>query len=261
MINILTINTWKCDGEYHNRREVLAKQLSSLSAQAILLQEVFSNIVGNINTAKYLADKLNMEYTFLPERRKIRELNGEYIDSYSGLAILATIPFDEKYPISLPSTNEDGGRSALIAEYTFSGIKMAIANIHLSHLRNGSNLRQQQLEAILAHPVFNREQIKVIGGDFNCTLDDPEIHNFSKPPYYIKDTYEIGMGKQPSFTCPVISKQKNRNPRKIDHIVTLANKDGIYPQFKKSKIVLNKIDAKYNIYPSDHFGVMTSLIL
>src|ERR1700743_746360 len=91
-IKIITINTWKCDGNYPRRMRILAKQLKDLAPGIIAYQECFYSDEGNADTLKYLADTLNMNSCFLPGRSKKRGFNGRWVESLSGLGILSTYP-------------------------------------------------------------------------------------------------------------------------------------------------------------------------
>ena len=49
-ITLLTINTWKCDGDYHPRVEWLAAELKASGARIILCQECFQTADGKEDT-------------------------------------------------------------------------------------------------------------------------------------------------------------------------------------------------------------------
>ena len=56
--SLITINTWKCDGNYSKRVRVLAHELATFKPTVIACQEVFDSIDGPISTKEYLEEKL-----------------------------------------------------------------------------------------------------------------------------------------------------------------------------------------------------------
>jgi endonuclease/exonuclease/phosphatase family metal-dependent hydrolase len=59
-IKIITINTWKCDGEYRERMRSLAEGLRLLKPDIIACQECF--VSEEADTLKFLAAELHMNY-------------------------------------------------------------------------------------------------------------------------------------------------------------------------------------------------------
>lgn len=81
-VSIVTLNTWKAEGDYPRR--VAAPDI-------LLLQEVFIARSLGENTAESLARLLGMDAHVLPLRRKARLFGGRPVDSHSGLAILSRL--------------------------------------------------------------------------------------------------------------------------------------------------------------------------
>src|ERR1700753_484135 len=99
-IKIVTINTWKCDGEYRKRIQVMVKQLADLKPDIIACQECF--VSETADTLHYLSDCLKMNYCYLPGRRKMRLFEGKETDSESGLGVLSLYPLIETGQFNLP---------------------------------------------------------------------------------------------------------------------------------------------------------------
>ncbi len=257
MLKILTINTWKCDGDYDRRMDIMSKQLYETDADIVLLQEVFGTLSGDINTALFLANQLNMHHLFLPERQKKRWFRENTVESFSGLAILSKMKALHNGSIQLPSNEKDGGRSALIASFKVGGQKLGIANIHLTHLKNSSELRRDQLYVLLSNRELNKNDFKVIGGDFNCTFESEELVTFTNEPFMLKDTFlDVNEGQ---VTFPTSENSPKKFARKIDHLMLLPDKNRKYPSVVESRIALNKKEGEHGLYPSDHFGVLAVL--
>ncbi len=252
-MRVITINTWKNEGNYLKRLDLLIRQLSTLDADVILMQECFQAVNGAFDTSANIARTLGLECAFTPARLKTRKHKGQLIESYSGLAILSKHPIAQHHSIELPSNKEDGGRRAQIIELSAYSKKFLFINIHLSHLKNSADLRTDQLTYIINHVVIkkNDEHFRIIGGDYNTTLSSPELLGFLKKPYMLKDSFENQQLKQDDILL---------NPhvkRCIDHLLMIPDKRGYYPVVKKAKVVLNKPED--SCYPSDHFGIMAEL--
>jgi endonuclease/exonuclease/phosphatase family metal-dependent hydrolase len=259
MLQILTLNTWKCDGEYEKRMEIILSQLKKLNYAIIALQECFATTDYSYHTAKWLANELNMDFFFYPTRRKERMMKNMMYDSFSGLAILSKIPMVSKYVIDLPSCPEDPERVAIAIIVRVNRTDVTIVNLHLTYLQKAGKLRNDQFKTLLTNPfIIDKRGIKVYCGDFNCELGSYEMAEFFGPPFNLKDTYKLGGGTEPCLTCPVSEDIPDERRRKIDYIL-IAPVNSAYPKIWDPKIELNTKDEVYQIYPSDHFGVSCTI--
>ena len=258
-LTLLTINTWKCDGDYYIRRAVLFRDLAAAGAQVILCQECFRSADGQADTLGYLAAGLGMSAYFLPGRKKERLLAGEKVASFSGLGILTSLPVLGQTVIDLPASAADGDRKAqLLTLEPLPGYRMLIANIHLSHLRD-DHLRREQLQVLLKAVGESDADIRLIGGDWNAELDSPALQNELQPVRAL-DCYRLGGGTAPRIS--LLESMKNDRPVCVDHFVTLPGSGrDIYPSVLHAGIVLNKPDAATGLYPSDHFGIRITLVI
>ena len=243
-LTLLTINTWKCDGDYYNRREVLKNELLKSGAQVILCQECFRSVDGEVDTLEFLSQALGMPAYPVPARKKKRLLGDHWVDSYSGLGILTVLSVTDVSVLELPSDEADGGRKAqlLTVELT-PGVRLLIANIHLTH-RPDDALRRRQLQAVLAVMQDSEAAFRVIGGDWNAEPNDPTLlYMMETTP--MADCYVLGKGTQPVW---------------VDHFFTLPlSKKPTYPSFIRAGVVLDQPDADSGLYPSDHFGIRITL--
>jgi endonuclease/exonuclease/phosphatase family metal-dependent hydrolase len=245
-LTLLTINTWKCDGDYYNRREVLKNELLMSDAQVILCQECFRSIDGKIDTLGYLSQELGMTAYAVPAREKKRLLGDQWVDSFSGLGILTTLPVTGASVIELPSDEADGGRKAqLVTIEPAPGVELSVANIHLTHLPDDA-LRRRQLQTILTVMQDSKTAFRIIGGDWNAKPDNPTLlHMMETTP--MADCYVLGNGAGQS--------------RWVDHFFTLPlSKPSTYPSFIRAGVVLDQPDAGSGLYPSDHFGIRITLV-
>ena len=254
-LTLLTINTWKCDGDYYIRREILQRALKDAAAKVILCQECFRTVDGEVDTLERLSEGLGMPAYFVAARRKQRMFQGEAVDCYSGLGMLTSLPVLKESVIELPSSEEDGGRRAqLMTVGVLPGLSMLIANIHLTHLRDEA-LRRQQLAVILEEVRRSEASIRVIGGDWNT----PAPHKMMQT-VPAADCYVLGGGVEPRVS--LLASREAGRPVCVDHLFTLpvSGSQTSYPSFIRAGIVLNEPDAGTGLYPSDHFGIRVTLV-
>jgi endonuclease/exonuclease/phosphatase family metal-dependent hydrolase len=240
-IDLLTINTWKCDGDYYNRRKVLAASLRQMNFtdQVIFCQECFQTIDGKVDTLQYLSDALGIPGYFAKTRRKYRRLDGSMTDSFSGLGILTNLRVSSRTTVALPSSPADGGRAAQLLTLELTpGISMLVANVHLTHLRNHHALRIEQLINVLKEISASSARHRIVGGDFNAEENSTEIQ-------LIKER------------GPVIDSASHW----VDHLLIIRPAAEPYPKFTRSETVLDQPDAENGLYPSDHFGVHAHLLV
>jgi len=261
-VKIITINTWKCDGEYRLRMDILAKQLKQLKPHVIACQECFYSEEANADTLKFLADELNMNYSFLPGRSKKRPFEGKMVNSTSGLGILSVYPVTEAESFDLPIVPEDNDRKAFKVDIDLpSGKTLTVTTTHLTHLGQQKGLRKAQAEALAG---FVTEETPnpyhIICGDFNATPDSEAVMAFMELAK-ATDCYTLGNGTEPHYSLTDAYYKANKQVC-IDHIFTLQL-PGInnYPQFIDSAVVLNTPDETSGLYPSDHFGITTTLLI
>ena len=255
MVKVLTINTWKCDGDYDQRLLLLRDQIAATGADIIFIQEAFRTPDLSYCTLRYLAQSLRYYYSFVPARRKKRKINNVVRDSFSGLGMLSRFPFHNSENIVLPSTLRDGGRSAQLEIVHAYGKKILLANIHLSFLRERDNLKVQQLERILNKLVeVEGVDLYCIGGDFNSVPNSKTIE-YLKSYSFIRfmDVFDLSndtVENPITFWDPF-----NKSGAQIDYIFFGVNKGDEFPLVHSAEVALNESNA-LGIFPSDHFGVL-----
>jgi endonuclease/exonuclease/phosphatase family metal-dependent hydrolase len=189
-LRVLTLNTWKCDGSYRERLDKMAVALGRLSPDVVLLQEVFSTTDGVADTARYLASELTMTVVNAPARRKARWFDGRMTESSSGLAVLTRLAVDTQHILQLPSDEADGQRIAQVLRLSAQGMAMWVANLHLTHLPNGSALRGKQLATVMnALTRLAGNEPALLGGDFNAGPGDPEFDDLLRAPWNLVNPF------------------------------------------------------------------------
>lgn len=246
--SLLTINTWKCDGNYRQRMVLLRTQLGDLKPDVIACQEVFS--ADEADTGRELARSLGMFYSYAPARKKPRLFEGNLTDSESGLGVLSRYPILQTDTLPLPPHPDDTDRLAQLCWLRVNGTPVLVVNTHLTHLRGQSELRQQQLATLLAHPALTDPGGTVfLCGDFNAEAQSPEIQFLpNHPTVSVQNTYALGNGTPPGYTMP--DRTGKGRSRCIDFIFSLSP-----VTITEARVVLDLADADGN-YPSDHCGVL-----
>jgi endonuclease/exonuclease/phosphatase family metal-dependent hydrolase len=253
-LTIATINTWKGEGDYHNRIELMARQLKAADPDVILCQEAFQTDI--VDTLKQLACYAGVNMVYSPARNKMRSFGGNLIESSSGLGILSKYPIEVTTSVSLPADPIDGERLAQYSILRVNDEPLLIINTHLTHLKGFQALRISQLSTILEHPLLNERYLGIfLCGDFNACEEDEELQyllNYKK--FKILNCYKEGKGEIPGHT---LAKPKSDTNKCIDFIFFVENQFKNKPQSFHSRLILNTPD-EYGIFPSDHFGVMVT---
>ncbi|MCB0007810.1 MAG: endonuclease/exonuclease/phosphatase family protein, partial [Anaerolineales bacterium] len=154
----------------------------------VALQEVSRGwlVNGSIDMVSWLAQRLEMEVLFAPNA-----------DPLLGVAILSRRPITASGTAYLPPAGLLFERSYLWADITIGGSSYRLINIHAHHLADGSEIRQEEIAALLA---FWADQPQtIIAGDFNATAETPEIGLLRAAGF--QDVQELA-GGTPAITFP-----------------------------------------------------------
>ncbi len=268
-LRILTLNTWKCDGNYRARLAWLLTELGPIRPDVLALQEVFQ--AQTADTARTIAESLNMGYWVAPARQKVRLFEQQPADSSSGLAVLTRFLTQGQVVRALPIDERDGERLAQYVSLTISGQSVLIINTHLSHLRGASALRQAQLQALL-EPLkpadkqgirFEEQTYSAVFlcGDFNAERHSPEIRFLlNQTRLSVQYTTLTTNGLTPAVTLPNRHSSAPFSGTEIDFIFSIAPTTDQHPIVNQARVVLTEPDANGH-YPSDHVGVLIDAIL
>jgi len=240
---------------------ILAGQLKKLKAEIIACQECFHSDEGKASTLRFLAGELNMHYSFLPGRFKKRLFEDRWVKSFSGLGILSTYPITAIIELELPGMPEDNDRKAQQALINLpGGEQIFFTNTHLTHTGNKNGLRTLQAEALAGFVTKDvSSKYRIICGDFNAVEGSVEIETFIRMSGAI-NCYTAGNGAEPAYS--LAAPYTENKLICVDHIFSLPIAGGsIYPEFINSGVVLNIQDGTSGLFPSDHFGISTTLII
>jgi endonuclease/exonuclease/phosphatase family metal-dependent hydrolase len=174
-MRIVTLNTWKNEGDYPRRLGPMAAQLRELAPDVVCLQECFA--ADGAHTVGHLARELRMLAAAVPARRKHRLHQGRSVASSSGLAILSRRRPLAHAALTLSSDDRDGERVALRVDFEGVHGALRVLNLHLTHLRgaSGAELRARQIDEALAWARADWAGALLVCGDLNCGRGDREF--------------------------------------------------------------------------------------
>lgn len=240
-LSLISLNTWKCDGEYPDRLRVIGEELSGRTFDFLLGQEVFES--EKVSTEQFLSSYLNLPSYYHKSRKKNRMVEGEEVDSYSGLCMWTQLLPQSKNKIDLPENTLDGERISQLLVFKIHDLNIAIINTHLTHLKNESSLRSRQIAHTLAETArLARVDGILFCGDFNAGKKSAEIEEVVTSHAFV-DAYPNCLSSHISGNCP-------------DHVF-------YYPSHRFSISTASAILAApvKGILPSDHFGIQVELTI
>lgn len=255
-MRLVTFNTWKGEGAYRRRLDLIAAGLHALTPDVVCLQESLSTPDGRLDTAGELARRLKLNLAWAPARFKERRVDGRKGHCFSGLAILSRYSIERHRQILLPSHPRDPGRFAQWVDIAMGPHRQRVVNLHLTHIRGAGQIRVSQLNTLLTalHCDFESPDRVWICGDFNARPDDAAMRVLrNRADWAVTDGYTAGGGTLPGTTFPVLP--ANSDSGRIDRILVLTRNGRRPPILRQACVVLNTPDAD-GLYPSDHAGVM-----
>jgi endonuclease/exonuclease/phosphatase family metal-dependent hydrolase len=210
-MRIVTLNTWKNEGDYPRRLDLMARGLGALSPDVVCLQECFAG--AGEDTAARLADALGFMGYARPARGKSRPHGGAQVDCTSGLAILTREPAIAESVRALTSNAADGGRIAQRLDLAVSGRRLRVLNLHLTHLRGPESgaLRGRQLAEALHWAAADGDAGLVVAGDLNAPASAPELAALNAQGAFAAATFLGPRGERRDLGAPA-----------IDHLVLQA---------------------------------------
>jgi endonuclease/exonuclease/phosphatase family metal-dependent hydrolase len=251
-MRLVSLNTWKCEGDYPQRVRAMAEGLVALSPDVVALQEDLRTRDGLTHTARSLATALSMQMVWLPARAKPRLLNGQCTDTTSGLAVLSHQRVLEQGSVVLPDDARDGERVAQCVRLAGAHGHWWLVNLHLTDLPDRADLRRAQLETVLQNlQRVAGEQPVVLCGDFNAGPDDPEIASVLHPKGPLVDAF----GGQTKVTHRCDSDSEHN----LDHILLRTVRGQPPFSVAQARVVLDQPDA-HGVWPSDHWAVCADLV-
>ena len=240
-MRIVTLNTWKNEGEYLRRLDLMARGLAALAPDVVCLQECFAG--DGRDTAASLANALGLNCYARRSRAKPRRHEGAMVASTSGLAMLSRLPAIAEGACALASDPADGERIAQRLDLAVEGRGLRILNLHLTHLPgpDSARLRTRQLAAALCWAGEDLAAGLVVAGDLNAGAADPALAALKAQVGFVAATF--------------LGPRADRGGPAIDHLV-LQESGGwhVASRFR----ALDQVDSE-GWLPSDHAAVVVDL--
>ena len=222
-MRLATLNTWKNEGRYPRRLELIAAGLAGLDLDVLLLQEAF--VGQGWNTASWLGQRLGLQVSLAPARWKLRLHEGQMMRSASGLAILSREVIVPEV-LSLSAHPDDGERIAMFADV--SGGAIRVLNLHLTHLQGpiGDELRRVQLSEALEWAGTGLKGRLILGGDLNAAASADCLKAL-----WVRGTPPVETGSTTHGDGPAIDHLVNLagSPLRVERILRLPDSQGVYP--------------------------------
>lgn len=257
-VSLITLNTWKCDGDYRRRLELMGQGLESLSPDILLLQEAFASD-GGAHTAQALSRRLGLSLCYQPARRRQRICEGRARPSWSGMAVLSRLPIRRHTRLALPTHPEDGERVAQLVELGLGEARLLVINAHLTYLRREDEVRCAQMANILRHPWLAEDYAGILlGGDLNDPPDGVLLAWLrQRRGWRVRDCFDLLNGAGPRHSTVADRRAVAGSPLgpKLDYILLLEHLAPSRLELLAADAVLDRPDPASGLYPSDHFGV------
>lgn len=259
-LSVVTLNTWKCDGDYRSRLRAMAAEARRLSPDILMLQEAFaapaSEGTGDADTAAHLALAMNCGFAGAPARDKEREFEGKSVRSISGLAVIGRGEIATSRSVPLPAPPEDDERISQIVEMTVDGKRLLAVNTHLTHVADADDARQEEIEKTLAAlPPLDDFDAALLAGDFNCPPDSGPIR------WLLNEAAIKAIDVCAEAGADMITRDTSSHhpPRQIDFIFLLETGKGTPVAIDGVRRVFDTPDPASRVLPSDHYGVMAEI--
>ncbi len=248
----LKIITYNIEGmkpgtNYPERLQAIIRELKLLSPDIIGLQEVAQNASVD-NMAQIIADSLSIQ--FGTEYNVYSQFTHTAYNSYGeGVGIISKWPVTARDFQVLPIGVFP--RKALWTQIDIHGSVLHFFTTHLAYREEDNVVRVHQvntIKAFIESKVVVAPAPVILTGDFNCTPDSEPIAQLLEYP----STWNMLNPNLSGYTYPSTAPSK-----KIDYIFIRGN-----GQLKAVSSAL-KFDSPYegSNYPSDHWGIMTIIVL
>lgn len=263
--SLVTLNTWKCDGDYPRRLQLMRQGFAELAPDIACLQEVFVEEEQQLSTLASLASAVPADSRFEPARYRERPFAGGSAPSWSGMGLLSRRPILAYQRLELPTHPRDGQRVAQLAVIGIGDERVLVVNAHLTYLRREEELRCAQVANILRHPLLEDDYAAMfLCGDLN---DPPEGALMEwlrqRRGWRVVDCYEAAGGRGPRHSTLADDVARADSPLgpNFDYVLLLERLGPSRVEIEAADYCFNRPDPETGLYPSDHFGIHVRLRL
>ena len=254
-----TLNIWSRFGPWEERLVAIRDGLRELAPDILGMQEVLR--IPDMDQAALVSEGFDYEIAW-----------GQSSENHgfpTGNAILSRWPITKREVIALPTGGSDEQRSIVFAELASPFGAVPVFCTHLNWKLDHGHIRQLQVKALTA-AVARLAPIDrfppIVMGDFNAEPDADEIRymrgltGLGGDCVYFADSFGIAGDGSPGATF------SKRNPfagplrepeRRIDYVFVRGPDDSQRGEPTEAAVCFDQ--AHGGTFPSDHFGVITTI--
>lgn len=241
-LKLVTLNLYHDKDEWPKRRTQIVDTLAALQPDVIALQEVLQHDTLP-NQAQWLAQELGYHWYFIsvdPEDKARRY----------GNALLTRQPVVARGQQRLHPLEDS--RTAGFVRIKLQGQPVNVYVTHLHHTTEGTALRAQQVDGLMAFIDSSSEGISsVVAGDFNTAADAPELHRLRAG---FVDSFSVLHSDATPLVASTLNPAYFSVPASIDHVF---HQRGRF-QSSAAELLFTQPDTQ-GTWASDHRGLSVTL--
>jgi endonuclease/exonuclease/phosphatase family metal-dependent hydrolase len=265
ILRVVTLNIWNNQGPWPERLRLIRRELPTLDAHLVGLQEVLHlDAGGTPDQAQAIAEGLGYYSAFA----SAWHIGGGL---QFGNALLSRFPIVAAQAFMLPCEEGDETRALLYCSVDAPCGKIPVFVTHLSWKLHQSDIRQQQVAYIAARikelaPVDQIAFPPVLMGDFNAEPESDEIRYLRGyntrlgRSVYLADCFAVAGDGSPGFTYARDNSYalRAREPnRRLDYIFSRGPDRALRGEPLTARRCFT--DAERGVFPSDHYGVFAEI--
>ncbi len=275
-LRVATLNIWNKSGPWPARLELIRRELHQLQPDLLGLQEVLRMLPGaggprpDTDQASEIADGVGYDIAF----GCAAELGGglEF-----GNALLSRFPILEQAVEPLPDLDSGETRSMLYARVDTPAGELPVFVTHLNWKLHHGRVRVHQVRHIVERifaraPVDDGRLPPVLMGDFNAEPASDEIRylvglaTLEEESVFFADAWRYGGDGSAGFTFDrknAFAALSHEPPRRIDYIFVRGPDRKLRGEPVATRLCFDEPDeaAGGQVWPSDHFGLVTELFV
>jgi endonuclease/exonuclease/phosphatase family metal-dependent hydrolase len=258
-LKVMSWNLWWKFENYLERQDLIFSEIKKLKPDIMCLQEVWEE--EDESQAEKIASLLEYDHVYA----KSFDFDGVAF----GNAIISKYPIKDHTVSYMPAEPEfDEKRLLLHAEILYKEFNVDVMCTHLNYKYEHQHIREDQVQYIMEYisKIKKRKFPVILCGDFNADPNSDEIrlitgHKKSIGQTVLRDAWVITNPTDQGFTWSnknSYAKKTLECDRRIDYI--FVGKAGIKGIGHPLLSFLVGTEENNNVFPSDHFGIMTHLV-